>query len=125
APVFGNTAATIGLLATRTSSTARLTPKIASIPTAAARPLHPNGFTVKVRGIFSRDHNVSRACLGRLRTTAITRSSNDLFTRGEEARNSFAIRLMFSSSSCTVHLAQQLTEAITRAHDAHLERRHP
>src|SRR5205085_2400691 len=72
------------------------------------------------------DQRLNRACRGRRRTAAMTRASNDGLTGGESgARSSRAIRsICLSSSLRTVHLAQQLTESIARAHDTHLERRH-
>src|SRR5205809_5011541 len=55
----------------------------------------------------------------------MTRASNDPLTGGERgARSCRAISFIIPSSSLrTMHLAQQLTEPVAGAHDAHLQRR--
>src|SRR5262249_54105687 len=62
---------------------------------------------------------------GRSRTARITRTSNDELTRSARfsSRAIWSIRLSWSSS--TVHLTQQLTQAVAGAHDTHLQRRDP
>src|SRR5579872_6116961 len=87
---------------------------------------HESGMMVTVLGVVSRDQRLNcRRCDGNARIVAMTRSSNDALTLTgpRSSRAASPITKLPSGSSRTVHLAQQLAESFTCAHDTHLERR--